>query len=103
MFVGDDEDLDQDATVEIFMLVAGLSSIAFGAIFNLPFIVAPSVLYAAREAGYVRVLQCTVQQYRIFFPLLCSSMHTVSRNGRFDANARHLNESTLVFRSVCFM
>ncbi|CAN0295039.1 unnamed protein product [Pylaiella littoralis] len=51
LFVGDDEGLDQDATVEWFMIVAGLSSIASGTIFNLPFVVAPSVLYAAREAG----------------------------------------------------
>ncbi|CAM9779260.1 unnamed protein product, partial [Pylaiella littoralis] len=51
LFVGEDEGLDKDATVEGFMIVAGLSSIAFGTFFNLPFIVAPSVLYAAREAG----------------------------------------------------
>lgn len=51
LFVGDDEDLNLDATVEVYLIVAGLSSIAFGAMFNLPFIVAPSVLYAAREAG----------------------------------------------------
>ena len=51
LFVGGEEGVDQDATVETFELVAGLSSIAFGAAFNVPFIVAPSVLYAPREDG----------------------------------------------------
>ncbi|CAM9159900.1 unnamed protein product, partial [Ectocarpus sp. 12 AP-2014] len=50
LFVGDDE-VDQSATAEAFLLVAGLSSIGFGVVFNVPFIVAPSVLYAGREAG----------------------------------------------------
>lgn len=52
LFVGEDEDVDQDATAEIFLLVAGLSTIVFGVAFNVPFIVAPSVLYSAREPGY---------------------------------------------------
>eukprot|EP00752_Nemacystus_decipiens_P005826 g5266.t1 len=51
LFVADEEGVDQDATVETFELVAGLSSMAFGAVFNMPFIVAPSVLYAPREDG----------------------------------------------------
>lgn len=53
MFVGDDEDVDQEATADVFYLVAGLSTITFGAAFNVPFIVAPSVLYAGRRSGYV--------------------------------------------------
>lgn len=53
LFVGDDDEVDQTATAEAFLLVTGLSSIGFGVAFNLPFIVAPSVLYAGREAGYV--------------------------------------------------
>lgn len=51
LFVGGEEGVDQDATVETFELVAGLSSIVFGAAFNVPFIIAPSVLYAPREDG----------------------------------------------------
>lgn len=51
LFVAGEEGVDQDATVETFELVAGLSSIAFGAVFNLPFIIAPSVLYAPRQDG----------------------------------------------------
>ena len=53
LFVGDD-DSDKNATAEIYMLVAGVSTIAFGLRSNLPFIVAPSVLYASRQAGYVK-------------------------------------------------
>lgn len=52
LFVSDD-DSDKNATAEIFMLVAGVSTIAFGLFTNLPFIVAPSVLYAGRQTGYV--------------------------------------------------
>lgn len=62
LFRGDDEDssedVDQDATVETFMLVAGVSSIVFGVTFNVPFVVAPSVLYASREVGYVCAAKC---------------------------------------------
>ena len=53
LFVSDD-DSDIAATAEIFMLVAGVSTIAFGLSTNLPFIVAPSVLYARRQTGYVK-------------------------------------------------
>lgn len=56
LFVGDDEGVDEDATAEVFFLVAGLSTISFGLAFNVPFIVAPSVLYSARESGYVCIV-----------------------------------------------
>eukprot|EP00752_Nemacystus_decipiens_P012202 g10818.t1 len=49
-FVGDD-DADKDATAEAFLLVAGLSTAAFALAFNVPFIVAPSVVYTTREPG----------------------------------------------------
>jgi len=49
--VGDDEGVDQDATTEMFMVIGGLSTIAFALTFNVPFIVAPSVLYAPRGSG----------------------------------------------------
>ena len=48
-----DDDSDKPATAEIFMLVAGVSTIVFGLSTNLPFIVAPSVLYSSRQTGYV--------------------------------------------------
>lgn len=46
------EDVDTNATVELFMVITGISTIAFGVGFNLPFIVAPSILYAVRETRY---------------------------------------------------
>lgn len=51
-----DDDLDKNATAEMFMLVAGVSTIMFGLSTDLPFLVAPSVLYAARETGYMRAV-----------------------------------------------
>ncbi|CAM9440375.1 unnamed protein product [Ectocarpus fasciculatus] len=51
LLVGDDESVDQNPAFEAFLVVAGASTMAFGAIFNVPFIVAPSVLYSAREAS----------------------------------------------------
>lgn len=50
LFVGSD-DLDSEATAEVFMVVAGISTILFGLLTNLPFIVAPSVLYCRRKIG----------------------------------------------------
>lgn len=52
LFVGDDDGIDKDATTEMFMVIGGLSTIAFALSFNVPFIVAPSVLYASRGSGY---------------------------------------------------
>lgn len=52
VFVGDD-DVDKGATAEAFLLVAGLSTTLFAVAFNVPFIVAPSVLYASRGPGCV--------------------------------------------------
>lgn len=43
--------MDEGGTFEAFLLVAGLSTLAFGVAFNLPFIVAPSVLYTTRSPG----------------------------------------------------
>ena len=71
-FVGDD-DVDEDATAEAFLLAAGLSTAVFSVTFNVPFIVAPSALYATREPGYVWVLHETLpfvsektgQEYRV--------------------------------------
>lgn len=54
LFVSED-DVDTDATVELFMIVTGISTITFGVGFNLPFIVAPSVLYAVRETRYSHI------------------------------------------------
>ncbi|CAM9353417.1 unnamed protein product [Ectocarpus sp. 12 AP-2014] len=51
LLVGGDESVDQDSTFEAFLFVAGASTIAFGALFNVPFIVAPSVLYSAPETS----------------------------------------------------
>lgn len=50
LFVNDD-DVDKNATAEIFMLVAGVSTITFGLATDLPFLVAPSILYVARAPG----------------------------------------------------
>lgn len=52
LFAGD-ADLDKNAVAEIFMFVAGVSTLVFGLSTDLPFLVAPSVLYVARETGYV--------------------------------------------------
>lgn len=52
-FVGEDEGVDEDATAEVFLFVAGLSTAVFAVAFNVPFIVAPSVLYTTREPGWV--------------------------------------------------
>ncbi|CAN0471273.1 unnamed protein product, partial [Ectocarpus sp. 12 AP-2014] len=51
LLVGGDESVDQDSTFEAFLFVAGASTMAFGALFNVPFIVAPSVLYSAPETS----------------------------------------------------
>ncbi|CAN0022943.1 unnamed protein product [Ectocarpus sp. 6 AP-2014] len=51
LLVGGDESVDQNSTFEVFLLVAGASTMAFGAFFNVPFIVAPSVLYSAPETS----------------------------------------------------
>ena len=48
------EDLDEDSIAEIFMFAAGVSTIVFGLSTDLPFLVAPSVLYVARQSGCVR-------------------------------------------------
>lgn len=56
-----DEDVDKNATTESFMLVAGVSTITFGLSTDLPFLVAPSVLYVARETGYVRLVLQNVE------------------------------------------
>lgn len=75
--MGDDESVDQHPTFEAFLLVAGASTMAFGSIFDVPFIVAPSVLYSARETRYgderpVRSL------FRSFFD--CSEIATIYRS-----------------------
>jgi len=53
LFVGDDQGVDQEATAEMFMVMGGLSTMVFAVSFNMPYIVAPSVLYTTRESGYV--------------------------------------------------
>ncbi|CBJ33435.1 putative transporter [Ectocarpus siliculosus] len=56
LLVGGDESVDQKSTFEAFLLVAGASTMAFGAFFNMPFIVAPSVLYSAPETSFVSLI-----------------------------------------------
>ena len=65
-FVGDDE-ADKDATAEVFLVVAGLSTAAFALAFNVPFIIAPSAMYTAREPGYVCMYDvCLMYVYEEF-------------------------------------
>ncbi len=60
LFVGDDEGgVDQYAMTEMFMVVGGLSTVALAMSFNVPYIVAPSVLYAPREPGCVCIARET--------------------------------------------
>lgn len=80
-----DDDLDKNAVAEFFMLVAGVSTIVFGLSTDLPFLVAPSVLYAARETGYVlqyavkKTIPKLVQKNARLLSVGCSVMRAVTK------------------------